>query len=80
VKVKDLVEQLQKLDQNLMVYVACEDPDVTGSNYFVRPFVIQDVGTVEVELSRDENRRPEMVATAAGEGQKCAVLEITGDF
>ncbi|MGB5954978.1 hypothetical protein [Pseudomonas sp.] len=79
-KVKDLVEQLQKLDQNLMVYVTCDDPEVTGPDYFVRPFFIQDVGVVEVELSRDENRRPEIVATAAGEGQKCAVLEITGDF
>ncbi|MNE27862.1 hypothetical protein D3C80_1212830 [compost metagenome] len=79
-KVKDLVEQLQRLDQNLAVYVTCEDPEVTGPNYFVRPFFIQDVGVVEVELSRDESRRPEIVATAAGEGHKCAILEITGQF
>ena len=79
-KVKDLGAQLQRLDQDLMVYVTCEDSEVTGPNYFVRPFVIQDVGVVEVELNRDENRRPEIAATAAGEGQKCAVLEITGDF
>jgi len=80
VKVKDLVAQLQKLDQNLVVYATCEDSEVTGPSYFARPFVIQGVGVVEVELSRDENHRPEIVATAAGEGQKCAVLEITGDF
>lgn len=79
-KVKDLVEQLQKIDQSLMVYLACEDRDVTGADYFVRPFIIQDVGVVEVELSRDENRRPEILSVAAGEGQKCAVLGITGDF
>ncbi|KPM57834.1 hypothetical protein HB13667_29100 [Pseudomonas putida] len=79
-KVKDLVEQLQKLDQNLNVYVTCDDPEVTGPDYFVRPFFIQDVGVVEVELTRDENRRPEIAATAAGDGQKCALLEITGQF
>jgi hypothetical protein len=80
VKVKELIEKLQKLDQNLTVYVTCEDSDVIGPDYFVRPFVIQDVSVVEVELTRDENRRPEIAATAAGEGQKCATLEITADF
>lgn len=79
-KVKDLVEQLQKLDQSLMVYAACEDPEITGSKYFVRPFVIQDVGVVEVELTRDKNRRPEILSVAAGEGQQCVVFEITGNF
>lgn len=79
-KVKELIEKLQKLDQNLAVYVTCEDPEVVGPNYFVRPFVIEDVSVVEIELTRDKNHRPEIAATAAGEGQKCATLEVTADF
>lgn len=79
-KVRDLIEKLRKLDQDLAVYVTCEDPDVVVPGYGVRPFVIDDVSVVEVELSRDKSNRPEIAATAAGEGRKCVTLEITSDF
>lgn len=79
-KVKELIEKLQKLDQTLAVYVTCEDPDVVVPGYLVRPFVIDDISVTEIETSRDKDRRPEIVAAAAGEGQKCAILEITADF
>ncbi|VVN71863.1 hypothetical protein PS718_00482 [Pseudomonas fluorescens] len=79
-KVKELIEKLQKLDQNLTVYVTCEDPDIVGLNNFVRPFVIEDVAVVEIDLTRDKDHRPEIAATSVGEGQKCATLEITSDF
>ena len=79
-KVKELIEKLQKLDQNLTVYVTCEDPDVVVPGYVVRPFVIDDISVVEIEVTRDKDNRPEIAATAFGEGQKCATLEITADF
>lgn len=79
-KVKNLIEKLQKLDQDLAVYVTCEDPDVVVPGYAVRPFVVHDVSVVEVELTRDNRNRPEIAATAVGEGRKCATLEITSDF
>ncbi|PBJ02108.1 hypothetical protein [Pseudomonas sp. ACN5] len=79
-KVKELIEKLQKLDQNLTVYVTCEDPDVVVPGYLVRPFVIGDISAVQIEVSRDKDNRPEISAAAAGEGLKCATLEITADF
>lgn len=79
-KVKELIEKLQKLDQNLTVYVTCEDPDVVVPGYLVRPFVIGDISAVQVEVSRDKDNRPEISAAAAGEGLKYATLEITADF
>lgn len=79
-KVKELIEKLQKLDQNLTVYVTCEDPDVVVPGYLARPFVIGDISMVEIETTRDKDNRPEIAATASGEGQKCAILEITADF
>lgn len=57
-KVKELIEKLQKLDQNLTVYVTCEDPDVVVPGYVVRPFVIDDISVVEIEVTRDKDNHP----------------------
>lgn len=79
-KVKELVEQLQKLDPNLTVYVASEDPDVVVPGYLVRPFVINEVSAFNIVTSRSESGIPEMAAAAAGEGHTFAVIDITADF
>ncbi|MCV4285109.1 hypothetical protein [Pseudomonas capsici] len=79
-KVKELIEQLQKLDPNLDVYATCEDPGILGENQLVRPFDIVEASAVEVELSRDESRRPQISTVVAGEGRKRAIIEITADF
>lgn len=79
-KVKELIEKLQKLDPNLDVCVTCDDPDVRDENQLVRPFEIDQISVVEVELSRDANCRPQIAATAAGEGRQCALIELLADF
>jgi hypothetical protein len=79
-KVKELVEKLQKLDQTMTVYAACEDADVVVPGYAARPFVIDDVSVTGVEMSRDSEGRPEIAAAAEGEGLPCAILDIRASF
>ncbi|WP_085599790.1 MULTISPECIES: hypothetical protein [unclassified Pseudomonas] len=79
-KVKELIEKLQKLDSNLEIYVTSEDPDVVVPGYLVRPFEINDVSAFNVVTSRDVMRRPEISAAAEGEGRECAIIEVTADF
>ena len=61
-KVKDLIEQLQKLDPNLQVLAACEDEGVVVPGYFVRPFVVTEVTSVSVEIDSDDKGRRTMCA------------------
>lgn len=76
-KVKELIEELQKLDPNLEVLVTSDDADVVIQGYLVRPFEIYDVSAFNVELSRDDKRRPQIAAASEGEGRKFAIIEIT---
>jgi hypothetical protein len=76
-KVKDLIEELKKLDQNLQVLAACEDEGVVVPGYFVRPFEVTEVSAVSVEIEQDDAGRRTMCAVPAEDGQKFAVIEIT---
>ena len=79
-KVKDLIEQLQKLDPNLQVLAACEDEGVVVPGYFVRPFEVTEVTSVSVEIDSDYKGRRTMCAVPIEDGQKFAVIEITSVF
>lgn len=79
-KVKDLIEQLQKLDPNLQVLAACEDEGVVVPGYFVRPFEVTEVTSVSVEIDSDDKGRRAMCAVPVENGQKYAVIEITSVF
>lgn len=79
-KVKDLIEQLQKLDPNLQVLAACEDEGVVVPGYFVRPFEVTEVTSVSVEIDSDDKGRRTMRAVPIEDGQKFAVIEITSVF
>ena len=79
-KVKDLIEQLQKLDPNLQVLAACEDEGVVVPGYFVRPFEVTEVSSVSVEIGSDDEGRRTMCAVPVEDGQKFAVIEITSVF
>lgn len=78
-KVKELIEKLQKLDSNLEVLVTSEDADVVAPGCLVRLFEIYDVSALNVELSRDDMRRPQIAAAAEGEGRKFAIIAITSN-
>ncbi|WP_331831803.1 hypothetical protein VUG52_16630 [Pseudomonas sp. LH21] len=78
-KVRELIEQLQKLDPALDILVTTEDPDVVNQGYLVRPFEIYDVSAFNVELSRDTLRRPQIAYASEGEGRTCAIIEVTSN-
>jgi hypothetical protein len=79
-KVKELIEQLQELDPNLLVLAACEDEGVVVPGYFVRPFEVTEASVVSVEIDSDSEGRRTMCSVPVGEGQKYAVIEITSVF
>ncbi|USW94157.1 hypothetical protein NHF39_22900 [Pseudomonas proteolytica] len=79
-KVKDLIEELQKLDPNLQVLAVCEDEGVVVSGYFVRPFEVTEVSAVSVEIERDDEGRRTMCSVPAEDGRQFAVIEITSVF
>lgn len=79
-KVKELIEELQKLDPNLLVLAACEDEGVVVPGYLVRPFEVIEASTVSVEIDSDNEGRRTMCAVPAEDGQKFAVIEITSVF
>ncbi|QVW25373.1 hypothetical protein KJF94_07305 [Pseudomonas hormoni] len=79
-KVEELIEKLQTLDPSLEVLVTSEDADVVTPGYLVRPFEIYDVSAFNVELSRDDARRPQLAAATEGEGRKFAIIEISSNL
>lgn len=79
-RVKELIEQLQKLDPNLHVLAACEDKDVVVPGYFVRPFEVTEVSGVSVEIDWDDKGRRTMCAVPAEDGQDFAIIDITSVF
>lgn len=79
-KVKDLIEKLKILDQNLEVILTCEDPEIVNSDRLVMPFEINDISAHRVELSRDAMRRPQIGFSETGEGRLYALIDITSDM
>ncbi|VVP66143.1 hypothetical protein [Pseudomonas fluorescens] len=79
-KVKDLINQLQKLDPNLQVLAACEDEGVVVQGYVVRPFEVTEVSSVSIEIDSDDEGRRTMCSVPVEDGQKFAVIEITSVF
>ncbi|RON82431.1 hypothetical protein BK635_13090 [Pseudomonas chlororaphis] len=79
-KVKDLIEELQKLDPNLQILAACEDEGVVVPGYFVRPFEVTDASAASVEIDWDDEGRRTMCAVPAEDGQQFAIIEITSIF
>jgi hypothetical protein len=80
VKVKELIEALQKLDPNLQVLAACEDEGVVVPGSFVRPFEVVDASAVSVEIERDDQGRRTICSVPAEDGQLFAVIDITSVF
>lgn len=79
-KVKELIDQLQKLDPNLLVLAAWEDEGEVVSGYSVRPFEVAEVTVTSIKMDRDDEGRRTICAVAAGEGQKFAIIDITAIF
>jgi len=79
-KVKDLITQLSKLDQNLDVY-CFEDGPVPLHNDYPGPFEITDVSSHRVVLARDSVGRVSITFDPNAPGARERVLVgITSDL
>ncbi|MFA6716683.1 MAG: hypothetical protein WCS27_14985 [Victivallaceae bacterium] len=73
-KVKDLIEKLEKIDPQLEVLCYME-------NHIPAPLLIQDVSVHEAIKQKDEEEQiPRLVFQKNNFSQKIALIEITSDF
>ena len=80
-KVKDLIAELRKIDQNLEVCCVfhAEDSFAATYNKGVRAFEIVSVDSVAASRARDKNGLPTLDILDAENPRKIALLEITSE-
>lgn len=79
-KVKDLIQELQKLNPELDVYTLSEDNEITKGKNVAEVFGIKDVSSMVVEVSRDEQYKPKFVFYPVEKGQEVCFINFTSDF
>ncbi|XEG72298.1 hypothetical protein QA447_30540 [Pseudomonas sp. abacavir_1] len=79
-KVKDLIEQLAKLDPELQLVGYSEDAEVLEKDQLVRLFDVSGVTAENCNLSRDENRKLRIELQGDIPGRSVALLELTTDL
>jgi hypothetical protein len=79
-KVKQLIKELQKLDQEFDVICYTEDEEFLPEKHGFRIFEINDVTTTEGEKVRDESNMPSIKFGKSDYSKKHIVLNITSDF
>jgi hypothetical protein len=78
-KVKDLIAELSKMDQNLEVCCYSEDAFAATDNNGVRAFDIVSVGPTAANRIRDKNGLPSLVILDSEHPRKIALIEISSD-
>ncbi|BBR72497.1 hypothetical protein [Acinetobacter baumannii] len=79
-KVKDLISELQKLDQNLEVYFLTEDEEVTKGKKLVEVFGFKDVHTSSVTTKRNPDAIFEFTFFPEENGRDVAFINFTKDI
>ncbi len=79
-KVKDLIDQLSKLDPELLLVGYSEDEDVREVGQLVRLFDRRAVTAEQCNRSRDESGKARIELTGSGAGHPVALLELTTDI
>lgn len=79
-KVKELVEQLSKLDQELDVICYSEDECFLVPGHIFRLLYIDNVSITEGENRRGDDGIPTLKLERSSLSSKYAVLEVTTDF
>jgi hypothetical protein len=79
-KVKELVEQLSKLDQELDVICYSEDECLLVPGHIFRLLHISDVSITEGENRRGDDGIPTLKLERSLLSSKYAVIEVTTDF
>lgn len=80
-KIKELIEELQKLDPKESIYAYCEDEDLKVEGKDVQVFSISKVSEVEAESSRLDlgSGKPWLKFGKSADSSKFILLEITSD-
>lgn len=78
-KVKDLIAELSKIDQNLEVCCYTEDSFAATYNKGVRAFEIVSVDSVAASRTRDKNGLPTLDILDAEHPRNIALLKITSE-
>ena len=79
-KVKDLIVQLGKLDQDLEIYGYSEDESIATDDKLFRLFSVDHVDTRSAILSRAEDRSPQATFDSGPDSQKLALINMSVDF
>ncbi len=79
-KVKELLEKLSKVNQDIDVICSCEDLGIPPENHILMLFNIVSVDIVEAEKGRSEDRIPLLKFGKSPTSKKHIILEITSDF
>lgn len=79
-KVKELVEQLKRLDPELDVLCCSEDENLLAQEHLFRLLDISGVSTVEGEKTRGDDGVPSMKIGKTPYSQLHAVIDVTLDF
>lgn len=79
-KVRDLVQKLAQIDQDLEVYCYMEDERFATAT---RPFFLLDIHAVSIaegRTSRDPDGTPNITFEHSEEARRIVILEATSDF
>ena len=79
-KVRELIAQLQKLDQQLEVLCYTEDDSLLAPKHGFRLLDIVATSVVEGDISRGDDHIPSLKLDKGPYSQKHAIIEVTSDF
>lgn len=79
-KVRDLIEQLGKLDPSLEIYGYCEDVSIATDAKPYRLFWVEDVTVSHVVRGRNEDGSPWAKFDFGPEATPLALVNMTSDF
>ncbi|MBV6816215.1 hypothetical protein ACE15N_23360 (plasmid) [Xanthomonas campestris pv. passiflorae] len=79
-KVKDLIAQLSKIDQNMEVYGYSEDESIATNERPFRLFFVDDVSVNGAILSRGSDGIPQATFDNGPGSQRLALINMSADF
>ena len=81
-KVKDLIKELEKIDQNIDIYGYTEDENLASKEKTGHVFSIDGVGEAFVEMKRNNKGQPTIkFGDYETKGaRKIAIIDISTDF
>ena len=79
-KVRELQQQLNKLDPDLEVFCYSEDEILQSKGRMLSLFDIAAVSTTQAEMVRLEDNTPYLKLEKGPDSKNLAILEITLDF